>query len=127
MKATLFVAAACVLLASSTTQAQVSAGPACVPNTLASYIALEAGGCMFEGTLYPELHLFSAGLVVDFTGADSCDPFLGRIGNNTLSWIDFLRAVECTGRSVTEYNDWLQHGSIPAECERGGTCDGSDA
>lgn len=52
MKARLLIAAMCALLASTTTQAQVSAGPNCVTGTLASYIALGPGGCMFEGTLY---------------------------------------------------------------------------
>jgi len=48
----LLLAAACALLASTTTQAQVSTTPNCVTGTLASYIALGAGGCMFENTLY---------------------------------------------------------------------------
>jgi hypothetical protein len=52
MKVRLLIAAVCTLLASSTTQAQVSAGPNCQIGTLASYIALGAGGCMFESTLY---------------------------------------------------------------------------
>ncbi len=54
MKVRLLIAAACALLASTVTtfQAQVSAGRNCVPGTLASYIALGAGGCMFESTLY---------------------------------------------------------------------------
>jgi hypothetical protein len=52
MKVRLLIAVACALLASTTTQAQVSAGPNCVAGTLASYIALGAGGCMFESTLY---------------------------------------------------------------------------
>ncbi|MGA3130461.1 MAG: hypothetical protein ABSD59_06655 [Terracidiphilus sp.] len=52
MKVRFLLAAACALLASTTTKAQVSAGPNCVAGTLASYIALGAGGCMFEGTLY---------------------------------------------------------------------------
>lgn len=86
MKATLFVAAACVLLASSTTQAQVSAGPACVPNTLASYIALGAGGCMFEGTLYrnftyvpPALSSISPAqiLVIPSSGGSVITPYPG--------------------------------------------------
>jgi len=52
VKVKLFLAAACALLASTTTQAQVAAAPNCVVGTLASYIALGAGGCMFESTLY---------------------------------------------------------------------------
>lgn len=54
MKIRLLIAAACALLASTATQtqAQVAAGPNCVAGTLASYIALGAGGCMFESTLY---------------------------------------------------------------------------
>jgi len=51
MKARFLIAAACGLLASSTTHAQVVGRP-CVTGTLASYIALGAGGCMFESTLY---------------------------------------------------------------------------
>jgi hypothetical protein len=52
MKARFLIVAACALLASTTTQAQVSAGPNCVAGTLAKYIALGAGGCIFNGTLY---------------------------------------------------------------------------
>jgi hypothetical protein len=52
MKARLLIAATSALLASSITHAQVSAGPNCVTGTLASYIALGSGGCMFESTLY---------------------------------------------------------------------------
>jgi hypothetical protein len=52
MKVRFLIAAACALLASTTTQAQISAGPNCVAGTLAKYIALGAGGCMFNSTLY---------------------------------------------------------------------------
>ena len=52
MKVRLLLAAACALLASTTTQAQVTAAPNCTAGTLASYIALGAGGCLFESTLY---------------------------------------------------------------------------
>ncbi|MGB0063794.1 MAG: hypothetical protein WBP85_05055 [Terracidiphilus sp.] len=54
MKVRLLIAAACALLAStaSITQAQVSAGSNCIPQTLAYYISLGAGGCMFDATLY---------------------------------------------------------------------------
>ena len=52
MKTKIILTAALALLVSSPTFAQVSAGPACVKGTLASYIALGAGGCMFNSALY---------------------------------------------------------------------------
>jgi hypothetical protein len=52
VKVRILMAVACALLASATTQAQVAVAPNCVVGTLASYIALGAGGCMFESTLY---------------------------------------------------------------------------
>lgn len=54
MKLRFLIAAACALLASTATQtqAQVAAGPNCTTNTLAYYISLGSGGCMFESTLY---------------------------------------------------------------------------
>jgi hypothetical protein len=52
MNARILIAAAYALLASPITQAQVAAGRNCVTGTLASYIALGSGGCMFEATLY---------------------------------------------------------------------------
>lgn len=51
MKSKTILAAAFALLISAPTFAQESA-PACVKGTLASYIALGAGGCMFNSALY---------------------------------------------------------------------------
>ena len=51
MKTKIILTAAIALLVSSPTFAQVS-GRACVKGTLASYIALGAGGCMFNSALY---------------------------------------------------------------------------
>lgn len=51
MKTKIILAAAVALLVSAPTFAQVSIR-ACVKGTLASYIALGAGGCMFNSALY---------------------------------------------------------------------------
>lgn len=54
MKIASTIAAALALLACTarSTQAQVAAGPNCSTNTLAYYISLGAGGCMFDSILY---------------------------------------------------------------------------
>src|ERR1035441_8988393 len=51
MKTKIILAAAIALLVSRSTFAQENA-PLCVKGTLASYIALGAGGCMFNSALY---------------------------------------------------------------------------
>jgi hypothetical protein len=51
MKTKIILAATFALFVSTPTFAQESA-PACVKGTLASYIALGAGGCMFDSALY---------------------------------------------------------------------------
>lgn len=52
MKTRLVLAAASLLLLASPSFAQTPVAPNCVTGTLASYIALGSGGCLFDSVLY---------------------------------------------------------------------------
>ncbi len=88
MNVRFLIAAACALLASTATQtqAQVAGAPNCVTGTLASYIALGAGGCMFESTLYRNFSYVVPGtvpispqqiLVIPSSGPSVATPYPG--------------------------------------------------
>ncbi|MGH9561044.1 MAG: hypothetical protein ACRD3S_06275, partial [Terracidiphilus sp.] len=86
VKVGFLIAAACALLASTTTQAQVAGSPPCVTGTLASYIALGSGGCMFESTLYRNFSYVVPGtapispqqiLVIPSSGPSVATPYPG--------------------------------------------------
>lgn len=88
MKVRFLIAAACALLAftATQTQAQVAGAPPCVTGTLASYIALGSGGCMFQSTLYRNFSYVVPGnvpispqqiLVIPSSGPSVATPFPG--------------------------------------------------
>lgn len=87
MKVRFLIAAACALLASTATQTQAQViGRPCVTGTLASYIALGSGGCMFESTLYRNFSYVVPGnvpispeqiLVIPSPGPSVTTPFPG--------------------------------------------------
>lgn len=70
MKSKTILAAACALLFAFPSIAQVVAAPPCVNGTLASYIALGDGGCMFGSVLYRDFNY-----IADST-ADGADQIL---------------------------------------------------
>lgn len=63
MKSRIILAAACALLYAFPATAQVASTPPCVQGTLASYIALGSGGCMFESVLYRDFTYIAASTI----------------------------------------------------------------
>ncbi|MFZ1083496.1 MAG: hypothetical protein WAN35_00875 [Terracidiphilus sp.] len=70
MKFRSILAAACALLFAFPSIAQVAGAPPCVTGTLASYIALGEGGCMFGSVLYRDFNYIAA------STADGADQIL---------------------------------------------------